>query len=121
MITVQVWGRPPVCRFTESLTPCPSGRWNTGPEARLTGRPEVCPTFRPEQLQGMNHMDRGWDIENGPLSPALSPSEGARESCRQRWGESGAPDISERRGDSSPMLLDLAISTRHLAAAWRSE
>jgi len=44
----KVWGRPPVCRFTESLTPCPSGRWNTGPEARLTGRPEVCPTFRPE-------------------------------------------------------------------------
>ena len=41
MITVQVWGRPPVCRFTESLTPCPSGGRNTGPEARLTGRPEV--------------------------------------------------------------------------------
>ena len=40
-LTVQVWGRPPVCRFTESLTPCPSGRRNTGPEARLTGRPEV--------------------------------------------------------------------------------
>ena len=52
-VTVQVWGRPPVCRFTESLTPCPSGRRNTGPEARLTGRPEVCPTFRPEQLQQM--------------------------------------------------------------------
>ena len=40
-VTVQVWGRPPDCRFTESLTPCPSGRWSTGPEARLTGRPEV--------------------------------------------------------------------------------
>ena len=46
-VTVQVWGRPLVCRFTESLTPCPSGRRNTGPEA---GRPEVCPTFGPEQL-----------------------------------------------------------------------
>ena len=34
-VTVQVWGRPPVCRFTESLTPCPSGRRNTGPEARF--------------------------------------------------------------------------------------
>jgi len=49
-VTDQVWGRPPVCRFTESLTPWPSGRRNTGPEARLTGRPEVCPTFGREQL-----------------------------------------------------------------------
>ena len=48
--TIQVWGRPPACRFTESLAPCPSGRRNTGPEARLTGRPEVCPTFGPEPL-----------------------------------------------------------------------
>ncbi|MEI7939745.1 MAG: hypothetical protein WCK27_23935, partial [Verrucomicrobiota bacterium] len=40
-VTVQVWGRPPVGRFTESLTPCPPGRRNTGPEVRLTGRPEA--------------------------------------------------------------------------------
>ena len=46
-----MWGRPPVCRFTEPLAPCPSGRRNAGPETRLTGRPEVCPTFRREQLQ----------------------------------------------------------------------
>ncbi|MEI7939813.1 MAG: hypothetical protein WCK27_24275, partial [Verrucomicrobiota bacterium] len=38
--------------FTESLTPCPSGRWNTGPETRLTGRPEVCPTLRLGQMHG---------------------------------------------------------------------
>jgi len=50
-VTVQVWGRPPVCRFTEPLAPCPLGRRNAGPETRLTGRPEVCPTFRREQLQ----------------------------------------------------------------------
>ena len=54
LLTVQVWGRPPVCRFTEPLAPCPSGRRNAGPEARLTGRPEVCPTFRGEQLPQVN-------------------------------------------------------------------
>ena len=37
----QVWGRPPVCRFTESLTPCSCWRRDAGPEARPTGRPEV--------------------------------------------------------------------------------
>jgi len=42
---------PPVCRFTESLTPCFCWRRNAGPEARPTGRPEVCPTLGPEQLQ----------------------------------------------------------------------
>ena len=47
-VTVQVWGRPPVCRFTESLTPWLCWRRNAGPEARPTGRPEVCPT----QLHG---------------------------------------------------------------------
>ena len=29
---------------------CPCWRRNSGPEARLTGRPEVCPTLRHEQL-----------------------------------------------------------------------
>ena len=34
-------GRPPVCRFTESPTPYPCWRLNSGPDARLTGRPDV--------------------------------------------------------------------------------
>ena len=80
MITVQVWGRPPVCRLTESLTPCPSGRWNIGPEARLTGRPEVCPTpccpirawgrRRCFQANGLPHTSPGhspW--VHGPVFP----------------------------------------------------
>ena len=60
-VTVQVWGRPPVCRFTESLTPCSCWRRNAGPEARPTGRPEVCPTLGPEQLPGFirRHGDAG--------------------------------------------------------------
>ena len=33
---------------------CPCWRRNSGPEARLTGRPEVCPTFRREQLPQVN-------------------------------------------------------------------
>jgi len=55
----QVWGRPPVCRFTESPTPCSSGRRNTGPETRLTGRPEVCPTLRPERLGEQRDENKG--------------------------------------------------------------
>ena len=49
-VTVQVWGRPPVCQFMESLTPWLCWRRNAWPEARLTGSPEVCPTLGPEQV-----------------------------------------------------------------------
>ena len=47
---VQVWGRPPGLPVTEPPAPCPCRSRNSGPEARLTGRPEVCPTLRREQL-----------------------------------------------------------------------
>jgi len=62
--TVQVCGRPPVCRFTESLTPCPLSRRNTGPEARLIGRPEVCPTSGLEELSILNVEDEIIQIED---------------------------------------------------------
>jgi hypothetical protein len=35
-VTLQVWGRPPVCQFTEPLAPGRGYGAGTGPEARLT-------------------------------------------------------------------------------------
>ena len=57
------------------MTPCPSGRRNTGPEARLTGRPEVCPTLRPEQLHSFFSASTRCDRKNAFISaPAADRS-----------------------------------------------
>ena len=50
-LTATVWGRPPGLPVTEPPAPFPCGSRSSGPEARLTGRPEVCTTLRRVHLQ----------------------------------------------------------------------
>ena len=77
-------------------------------------------------------------LQNGPLTSTLSPSEGERENHRQRLGKSGAPGVFERRRVLLPLpkgegrgegeqgarfsrLLDVTISLWHLATSWGSQ
>ena len=106
----KVWGRPPVCRFTESLTPCPSGRRNTGPEARLTGRPEVCPTLRPEQLRILKTRAGSAERQPSESGSRQPPEAPARETL---LGESDEPANSLAAGLQSEMQICREGNKKH--------
>ena len=83
-----------------------SGVLNTGPEARLTGRPEVCPTFRPEQLRIELSLGGGMSLTANPAEKPLSvkkrlegphsPPAAVAELIKQRGGQAAAGFLMEK-------------------------